>query len=75
MVSSANGDANPSLRQTRCSRLFAIALTHAINSKVEAAYRRGDLFEKRGLLMTEWGRFCAPNERGNGRVVSINRRG
>ena len=35
-----------------------MALAHAIGNKVEAAYRRGDLFEKRRLLMEAWGRFC-----------------
>jgi len=35
-----------------------MALAHAIENRVEAAYRRGDLFEKRRLLMQEWGRFC-----------------
>jgi integrase len=34
-----------------------MALAHAIESKVEAAYRRGDLFAKRTKLMAEWGRF------------------
>jgi hypothetical protein len=35
-----------------------MALAHTIDSKVEAAYRRGDLFEKRRELMTAWARFC-----------------
>lgn len=35
------------------------ALAHAIGDKVEAAYRRGDLFEKRRRMMAEWARFCA----------------
>lgn len=35
-----------------------MALAHAIGNKVEAAYRRGDLFEKRRQLMGAWGRFC-----------------
>lgn len=35
-----------------------MALAHAIGNKVEAAYRRGDLFEKRRRLMNEWARFC-----------------
>ena len=35
-----------------------MALAHAIGNKVEAAYRRGDLFEKRRQLMETWGRFC-----------------
>ena len=34
------------------------ALAHTIDSKVEAAYRRGDLFEKRRKLMEDWARFC-----------------
>ena len=34
------------------------ALAHAIESKVEAAYRRGDLFEKRRALMNDWAKFC-----------------
>ncbi len=34
-----------------------MALAHAIGDKVEAAYRRGDLFEKRRLLMRDWGKF------------------
>lgn len=35
-----------------------MALAHAIKNLTEAAYRRGDLLEKRGRLMEEWARFC-----------------
>jgi len=35
-----------------------MALAHAIESKVEAAYRRGDLFEKRRMLMEAWANYC-----------------
>jgi integrase len=35
-----------------------MALSHAIENKVEAAYRRGDLFEKRRQLMEAWAHFC-----------------
>lgn len=50
-----------------------MALAHAIESDVEAAYRRGDLLEKRRALMKDWARFCAtPSTKGN--VVSIKRR-
>lgn len=35
-----------------------MALAHAIGSKVEAAYRRGDLFKKRRQLMDAWGKYC-----------------
>jgi integrase len=34
------------------------ALWHAVADKVEAAYRRGDLFEKRRRLMAEWSKYC-----------------
>ena len=37
-----------------------MALAHSIGDKVEAAYRRGDLFEKRTLLMEEWAGHCFP---------------
>jgi integrase len=35
------------------------ALAHVIESKTERAYRRGDLLEKRKLLMQAWGTYCA----------------
>jgi integrase len=34
------------------------ALAHVISNKAEAAYRRGDLFEKRRKLMDEWATHC-----------------
>lgn len=39
------------------------ALAHTIREKVEAVYRRTDLFEKRRVLMAQWSRFLA-NETG-----------
>lgn len=48
-----------------------MALAHVIGDKTEAAYRRGDLFDKRRKLMEAWAGYCsAPRE---GKVVSINR--
>jgi integrase len=35
-----------------------MALAHTVGDKVEAAYRRGDLFEKRKRLMAEWAKHC-----------------
>jgi hypothetical protein len=35
-----------------------MALAHAVENKVKAAYRRGDLFKKRRRLMDAWARFC-----------------
>ena len=36
-----------------------LALAHAVGSKVEAAYRRGDMFEKRRRMMADWAAFIA----------------
>jgi integrase len=36
------------------------ALAHTVGNGVEAAYRRGDLFEKRRRLMEDWAAFCGP---------------
>lgn len=38
-----------------------MALAHAVGNKVEAAYRRGDLLEKRVQLMKDWAGFAATN--------------
>lgn len=35
-----------------------LALAHVNKDRVEAAYQRGDLFEKRRRLMEDWGQFC-----------------
>jgi hypothetical protein len=35
-----------------------MALAHMVGSKVEAAYRRGDMFDKRRRLMEAWDEFC-----------------
>jgi integrase len=36
-----------------------MALAHTVSDKVEAAYRRGDLFQKRRQVMDAWARYCA----------------
>jgi integrase len=41
------------------NEVVEMALSHTIPGKVEAAYRRGDLFEKRRNLMNDWAAFCA----------------
>jgi integrase len=50
-----------------------MALAHAIPSSVEAAYRRGDLFEKRRKLMDAWAAYCAKVETDAGEVVALAR--
>ena len=41
------------------SEVAEAALAHVVGDKVEAAYRRGDLFEKRRRLMEAWAEYCA----------------
>jgi integrase len=41
------------------NHVVEMALAHTVGDKVEAAYRRGDLFEKRRRLMDDWARYCA----------------
>lgn len=47
-----------------------MALAHAIGDKVEAAYRRGDLFDKRTRMMGDWARFVGTVNPA-GQVISI----
>ena len=47
------------------------ALAHAISNKVEAAYRRGDLFEKRRRLMAEWAAWCSRPVPADATVMAI----
>jgi integrase len=53
------------------SEVAEMALAHVVANKVEAAYRRGDLFEKRRRLMDAWAEFCAKTPAEPGKVVSI----
>jgi len=45
-------------RTTFPAEVAEMALAHTVGDKVEAAYRRGDLFEKRRQLSDAWTRFC-----------------
>ena len=42
------------------------ALAHVVQNKVEAAYRRTDLFERRRRLMNEWSEYVAGQRAGTG---------
>ena len=44
------------------SEVREMALAHQVGDKVEAAYRRGDLFAKRRQLAEAWARFCLGGE-------------
>jgi integrase len=50
-----------------------MALAHVVGDKVEAAYRRGDLFQKRRQLAQAWGAFCSMPSAPKGNVVSLRR--
>ena len=39
------------------------ALAHVVGNKVEAAYMRSDLFERRRRLMNDWAAYLAGEER------------
>lgn len=54
------------------SEAIEMALAHTISNAVEAAYRRGDLLEKRRELMEDWARYCGATQSQNN-VISINR--
>ena len=61
--------------QTNFPREVAeMALSHAIGDKVEAAYRRGDLLEKRRRMMEAWAAFAATKPAAGKVVIPMQRR-
>jgi integrase len=52
------------------NEMVEMALAHAVGDKVEAAYRRGDMFEKRRRLMDAWAQYCS-TVKDESRVVPI----
>ena len=54
--------------------MMDIALAHTVADKVEAAYRRGDMREKRRRLMEDWSAYCAGKTVGGSNVVKIGAR-
>jgi integrase len=50
-----------------------MALAHTISDKVEAAYRRGDMMDKRRQMMNDWAKFCALVET-TGDVIPMTRK-
>ena len=62
-------------RTTFAREVAEMALAHAIPDAVEAAYRRGDLFDKRRRLMDAWAAYCGNVEiDGVGKLVSLANR-
>lgn len=53
------------------AEVVEMALAHAIRNKVESAYRRGDLFDKRKRLMDDWAKFCDTPSRKEGEAANV----
>jgi len=53
------------------NEVVEMALAHSVGNKVEAAYRRGDLFEKRRKLMDAWAAYCEKRVPVVGKVVPL----
>ena len=49
------------------------ALAHAIENKVEAAYRRGDMLEKRRHMMEAWAGHCERVAPATGEVIALRK--
>jgi integrase len=56
------------------NEIVEAALAHVVGSKVEQAYQRGDVFEKRRKLMQQWATFCTSAPTEHGKVVSLQGR-
>jgi integrase len=53
------------------SEVREMALAHTVSDKVEAAYRRGDLFEKRRALAETWAHYCDGEEPAESKVIRL----
>jgi integrase len=53
------------------NEIVEAALAHVVGSKVEQAYRRGDMFEKRRRLMDAWAEFCGKPAASQSAVISL----
>jgi integrase len=47
------------------SEVREMALAHAVGNRVEAAYRRGDLLDRRIAIMAAWANHCFSTVSGN----------
>jgi integrase len=56
------------------SEIVEAALAHVVGNKVEQAYQRSDMFEKRRRLMQQWATFCTTEPTAHTKVVSLQGR-
>jgi integrase len=48
------------------------ALAHVLRDKTEAAYQRGDMLERRRMLMEGWAKFCTSGEGSTRKVLPLS---
>jgi integrase len=56
---------------TYANELSEMAMAHTVSDRVEAAYRRGDMREKRRRMMADWAAYCDGKAIGGDNVVKI----
>jgi integrase len=62
-------------RTNFANEVSEMSLAHTVEDKVEGAYRRGDLFEKRRRLMEAWAAYCAtlPKQNMQDKIAPLRR--
>jgi integrase len=55
------------------NEMSEMAMAHTVDDKVEAAYRRSDMREKRRRMMADWAAYCGGKTVGGDNVVRIGR--
>jgi len=59
--------------QTNFPREIAeAALAHVLSNKTEAAYQRGDMLERRRMLMEAWANFCSSGAGSARKVLTLS---
>jgi integrase len=54
------------------NEMSELALAHTVSDKVEAAYRRGDMLDKRRRMMADWSQYCSsPPQPESGNITPI----
>ncbi|MGY3698225.1 integrase [Bradyrhizobium sp. USDA 3240] len=58
-------------KTTYPNEMAELALAHTVGDKVEAAYRRGDMIEKRRHMMQDWANFLHGNRAASDNVIDM----
>ncbi|XSC46784.1 tyrosine-type recombinase/integrase [Bradyrhizobium sp. RDT10] len=56
------------------NEMSELAKAHTVSDKVEAAYRRGHMLDKRRRMMADWAAYCGGKAIGGNNVVKIGAR-